>query len=67
MPKFTMKYTLTEVTERQVEIEADNEEDAIEAMENYEADTSDSYQVNSIRWEIEDVEVVSAEPEPTVG
>lgn len=67
MPKFTMKYTLTEVTERQVEVEADNEEDAIEAMQNYEVDTSDSYQVNSIRWEIEDIEVVSADAEPTIG
>jgi len=62
MAEFTLKYTLTEMTERELVVEADNLEEAIAALESYEVDTSDSYETGSLKWEISDVE--NADPEP---
>lgn len=63
MAEFKLKYTLTEITERELFVEAENLEEAIAALESYEVDTSDSYQTDSMRWEISDVGSVDAEPE----
>lgn len=63
MPKVLVEYTVTEITRERLWVEADSGDDAIEAVENYEIDNSDSYQVDSICWELSDAEVVEIEAE----
>ena len=56
MAKFLIEYTKTEITRERVWIEADTVEEAVQAVEEYEFDNSDSYEVDSLRWEVSDVE-----------
>ena len=66
MAEYTLEYTLTERTRRQIIIEADSAVEAIAAVENYEVDTTDSWEVDSLEWSIQDVEVRSvADVQPT--
>lgn len=59
MAKFTIEYTVTEVTRQRIVIEADSVEEAIEAVETYEFDNSDQWQVDSLQWSIDNVEAVA--------
>lgn len=63
MPKVLIEYTKTEVTRERIWVEADNAADAVQGVEEYEFDNSDAYEVDSIRWEISDVEAVEVEDE----
>lgn len=61
MPKILVEYTKTEITRERLWVEADSPEDAVEGVENYEFDNSDAYEVDSLRWELDDVEVIEVE------
>lgn len=55
MPKFKLYYTLTQVTEHAIEIEADSLEEAMGDVEDSNFDHDDSSFVESVRWEVSDV------------
>lgn len=58
MPQFTVEYTVTETTRRRVIVAAESSEEAAELVTEYDADLYDSWQVDSMKYEIADVEVV---------
>ena len=53
MPKFNIQFRLTEVTDREVTIEAETMEEAIELVEGFQFDTEDSEQFDCHRFELE--------------
>jgi len=61
MPKVLIEYTKTEVTRERIWVEADSVEEAVTGVEEYEFDNSEAYEVDSIRWEVSDVEAVEVE------
>ncbi|UIS25305.1 hypothetical protein [Erythrobacter phage vB_EliS-L02] len=61
MPKVLIEYTKTEITRERIWVEADNAADAVQGVEEYEFDNSEAYEVDSLRWEISDVEAVEVE------
>jgi hypothetical protein len=63
MPQFLIEYTKTEVTRERVWIEADSPAEALRVVEEYEFDNSESYEVDSLRWEISDAEVQGETPD----
>ena len=63
MPKVLIEYTKTEITRERIWVEADSAADAVQGVEEYEFDNSDAYEVDSIRWEISDVEAVEVDDE----
>ena len=56
MAKFLIEYTKTEITRERVWIEADSVAEAVRVVEEYEFDNSEAYEVDSLRWELGDVE-----------
>ena len=54
MAVFTIEYTLTERTRRKVDVEADTMTEALAAVEEYEADLSDSWEVDSLEYSVAD-------------
>lgn len=58
MAKYLVEYTRTEIVRERVFIEADSAAEAQEAVETYDFDNSYSYETDSFRWEVSDVEVV---------
>jgi hypothetical protein len=58
MPKFFVDYTVTEVTRQRVVVEAESAEQARELMDEYEVDLSESWQIDSMKYEVDYVEVV---------
>ena len=61
MAKYLIEYTRTEVVKERIEIEADSPEEAVELVEEYNFDNSESWEVDSLRWEVSDVEFVREE------
>jgi hypothetical protein len=55
MPKFTIRYDLTERTVQEVEIEADSLEEAKRVVEEYEFDNSEAREVSSLEWSLDNV------------
>ncbi len=55
MAKFTIEFTKTEVTRERLIVEADSLAEAIQAVEDYEVDNSDSWFVDSLQWDVSDV------------
>lgn len=55
MPKFALRYDLTERTVQEVEIEADNLDEAKRLVEEYEFDNSEGREVTSLEWLIDNV------------
>lgn len=55
MPKFTVRYDLTERTVQEIEIEADSFEEAKRVVEEYEFDNSDQREISSLEWSIDNV------------
>ena len=53
MPKFNVQFRLTEVTDREVTIEADTIEEAIELVEGYQFSIEDSKQFDCHKFELE--------------
>lgn len=58
MPKFLVEYTKTERTRERIVVEAETMAEAVEAVETYEIDNSDAYEVDSLEWSVSDVEAV---------
>lgn len=58
MAKYVIEYTKTEVTRERVEIEADTPQEALREVEEYEFDNSEAWYVDSLRWEVSEVEVI---------
>lgn len=61
MAKYLIEYTRTEIVKERVVIEADSPEEAVQVVEEYEFDNSESYETDSLRWEVSDVEFVREE------
>ena len=61
MAKYLIEYTRTEIVKERVVIEADSQEEAVRLVEEYEFDNSESYETDSLRWEVSDVEFVREE------
>mgnify|MGYP003582407731 CR=1 FL=1 len=57
MPKFFVDYTVTEFTHQRVVVEAETAEQALELMYEYEVDLSESWQIDSMKYEIDYVEI----------
>lgn len=60
MPKFTIEHEVTERTVQRVEIEADTPEEALRLVEEYEFDNSESWEVDSIEWSLQNAKVVTS-------
>ena len=58
MAKYVIEYTKTEITRERVEIEADTPEEALREVEEYEFDSSEASYVDSLCWEVSEVEVI---------
>lgn len=58
MRHFVVEYTVTEVTRQRISILADSAQEALEAVEGYEFDNTDQYEVNSLMWSISSAEVI---------
>ena len=58
MPKFTIDFVLMEHTQRRVEVEADSEEEALEAFACGEIDYADSYQVDCLKYEADFPQII---------
>jgi hypothetical protein len=56
--KYVIEYTKTEITRERVEIEADTPEEALREVEEYEFDSSEASYVDSLCWEVSEVEVI---------
>ena len=61
MAKYLIEYTRTEIVKERVVIEADSQEEAVRLVEEYEFDNSESYETDSLHWEVSDVEFVREE------
>ncbi len=59
MPKFTIEHEVTERTVQRVEIEADTPEEALRLVEEYEFNNSESWEVSSIEWSLQNAKVVT--------
>lgn len=55
MPMFTIRYDLTQRTVQEIDVEADSLEEAKRLVEEYEFDNSESREVNSLEWSIDNV------------
>ncbi len=64
MAVFTIEYTKTERTRERIDVEADSVADAIAAVENYEIDNSEAWEVGSLEWSIADAEFVAVDDGP---
>lgn len=60
MPKFTVEHEVTERTVQRVVIEADTPEEALRLVEEYEFDNSESWEVDSIEWSLQNAKVVTS-------
>lgn len=60
MPKFTIEHEVTERTVQRVVIEADTPEEALRLVEEYEFDNSESWEVDSIEWSLQNAKVVTS-------
>lgn len=60
MPKFVIEHEVTERTVQRVEIEADTPEEALRLVEEYEFDNSESWEVDSIEWSLQNAKVVTS-------
>lgn len=58
MPDFDVEYIQTQRTRRRVTVKADTPEDAAEMVADYEADLTDSWEVDSIEWSVDEAEPV---------
>lgn len=58
MPKFRIRYDLTERTVQEVVIEADSAEEAKRVVEEYEFDNSGQNMVSSHEWSLDNVQVM---------
>ena len=56
--KFIVGFNVIERTWRNVEIEADSAEHAVELVEQHEFDNSEAWEVDSTEWSISDAEVI---------
>lgn len=55
MPKFTLRYDLTERTVQEIEVEAESLDEAKSIVEQYEFDNSDQREIESLEWSIDRV------------
>ena len=53
MPKFNIQFRLTEITDREVTLEADSLDEAIDMVENFDFELDDSRQFDCHMFELE--------------
>jgi len=57
MPKFTISMEVTERTVEEIEIEADTAAEALQMVEEYQFDNSNTRFVDSIEWSIQNAKL----------
>lgn len=62
MPKFTLRYDLTQRTVQEIDIEAESLDEAKRIVEEYEFDTSDQREITSLEWSLDSVREASSDP-----
>ena len=56
MTTFKLQYVLTERTVQAIDVEADTLKEAIALVEDYDVDTSDSWQLDSLEYSVDHVQ-----------
>lgn len=67
MPKFTIEYTATEVIRQRIEIEAENEQEALDIIEDHAFDNSFAWDHGSPEWTASKPEIVKDDVEQSGG